>query len=47
MFNAWGRKHIGLTRGISDPAFVAAWRRYVDPEALSSEVAAGTASGER
>ena len=46
MFNAWGKKHVTLTRGISDPAFVADWRRYLDPENLHSEIAADPARNE-
>ncbi|WP_203328971.1 hypothetical protein [Candidatus Laterigemmans baculatus] len=33
-----------LTRGVSDAAFVANWRRYLDPENLGSEIAPDTSS---
>jgi hypothetical protein len=39
LFNAWGAKHVKLTRGITDAKFVANWRRHLDPENLGSEIA--------
>jgi len=39
MFNAWDKRHVALVRGISDPVFVAHWRRHLDPENLTSEIA--------
>lgn len=39
MFNAWTKRSAALVRGISDPTFVTHWRRYLDPETLSSEIA--------
>jgi len=39
MFNAWAKRSAALVRGISDPTFVTHWRRYLDPENLSSEIA--------
>ncbi len=43
MFNAWGRGHVALIRGISDAGFVANWRQYLDPANLASEIATDSA----